>query len=173
MVLALAAVMSTCFVGPASLRGVAPTPLLRGVAPTPLHATMGATSTGTAVDGATDTVEGALVKLFNSYDTTRKGYITLDEFTSAWVAGREYADHNTWESRQARAGARRIRRLFQCEGPTGCLVDVTKETFVGIFGDYYAKRLEHGALASSTAAISEILCNIPQRALFAEMYGSE
>ena len=118
-----------------------------------------------------DTVAGALEELFNSYDTDRKGYITLSDFTSTWTAGRDVdGTDGEWEARQARAGARRIRRLFSCD-PEGCAVDVTKAEFVDHFQTDYDKRMTRGL--AERRAVTEILCNIPKRALFAEMYGSE
>lgn len=118
-----------------------------------------------------NSVGGALSELFDRYDTSRKGYITLTEFTSTWTAGNAYEASGEWEARQARAGARRIQRLFGCNGPDGCAVDVSKEDFVTHFQRDYEKRLSRGL--SERRAIAEIICNIPQRALYAEMYGSE
>lgn len=67
----------------------------------------------------------ALVRLFKAYDHCRAGEISLERLTSRWVRGREdecdvgatsfYSDCNTdmdWEARQARAGSRRMQRLF-------------------------------------------------------------
>ena len=119
-----------------------------------------------------ETVRDALVKLFSAYDTSSTGTISLEEFTSKWVAGRGKSDDEVltdagqdWEARQARAGARRIKRLFT-DGK-----DMTLESFVGHFQDEYEKRIERGL--STGQATAEIVCNMPQQALFAEMYGTE
>eukprot|EP00324_Dicrateria_rotunda_P006607 CAMPEP_0206171410 /NCGR_PEP_ID=MMETSP1474-20131121/42191_1 /ASSEMBLY_ACC=CAM_ASM_001110 /TAXON_ID=97495 /ORGANISM="Imantonia sp., Strain RCC918" /LENGTH=195 /DNA_ID=CAMNT_0053578827 /DNA_START=38 /DNA_END=626 /DNA_ORIENTATION=- len=122
-----------------------------------------------------DTVENvpdALSELFDRLDTSRQGSITLTDFTSTWTAGHENKEYGgQWEARQARAGARRIRRLFGCDGPDGCATDLKKEDFVSHFQGEYDKRMARGL--PERRAVAEILCNIPQRALFAEMYGSE
>lgn len=120
-----------------------------------------------------ETVHDALVKLFSAYDTSSTGSLSLDEFTKKWVDGRGSSGDDEaltdaaqdWEARQARAGARRIRRLFT-NGE-----DVTMESFVGHFQDEYEKRIERGL--STSQATAEIVCNMPQQALFAEMYGTE
>ena len=72
----------------------------------------------------------------------------------------------TWEARQARAGARRITRVFSKKGGR-----MTQREFVEAFSAEYGKRIQRGLPQSR--AVAEILTNMPQRALFQEMYGSE
>ena len=72
----------------------------------------------------------------------------------------------TWEARQARAGARRITRVFSKKGGR-----MTQREFVEAFAADYDKRIQRGLPQSR--AVAEILTNMPQRALFQEMYGSE
>ena len=122
-----------------------------------------------------DSVEAALIRLFDSYDQTKSGAVALDAFTSRWVSERMRTvsrendltgTERTWEARQARAGARRITRVFSKKGGR-----MTQREFVEAFAADYAKRIERGLPQSR--AVAEILTNMPQRALFQEMYGSE
>ena len=71
-------------------------------------------------------------------------------------------------ARQARAGARRIKRLFGGK-PDNTL---TMAEFVGVLASEYDKRLARGGLSLSRA-ISEVESNMPQRAIYAELYGNE
>ena len=48
---------------------------------------------------------------------------------------------------------------------------MTQREFVAAFAGDYAKRIARGLPPSR--AVAEILTNMPQRALFQEMYGSE
>ena len=121
---------------------------------------------------AEDSVPGALVRLFDAYDTRSAGVVPVEVFTSRWVSN---SMANTaqmgatrswdWSARQARAGARRISRLF---APAET---VTQADFVAAFSSEYEKRIARGP--SESRAIAEIYTNMPQRELFAEMYGSE
>ena len=122
-----------------------------------------------------DSVEAALIRLFDSYDQTKSGAVALDAFTSRWVSERMRTvsrendltgTERTWEARQARAGARRITRVFSKKGGR-----MTQREFVEAFAADYAKRIQRGLPPSR--AVAEILTNMPQRALFQEMYGSE
>ena len=122
-----------------------------------------------------DSVEAALIRLFDSYDQTKSGAVALDAFTSRWVSERMRTvsrendltgTERTWEARQARAGARRITRVFSKKGGR-----MTQREFVEAFAADYARRIERGLPQSR--AVAEILTNMPQRALFQEMYGSE
>jgi len=122
-----------------------------------------------------DSVEAALIRLFDSYDQTKSGAVALDAFTSRWVSERMRTvsrendltgTERTWEARQARAGARRITRVFSKKGGR-----MTQREFVEAFSAEYGKRIERGLPQSR--AVAEILTNMPQRALFQEMYGSE
>ena len=63
------------------------------------------------------------------------------------------------------AGARRITRLFKGAR------EITRSEFVSVFANEYEKRVQRG-LAESRA-VAEILTNMPQRALFNQMYGNE
>ena len=122
-----------------------------------------------------DSVEAALIRLFDSYDQTKSGAVALDAFTSRWVSERMRTvsrendltgTDRTWEARQARAGARRITRVFSKKGGR-----MTQREFVEAFAAEYGKRIQRGLPPSR--AVAEILTNMPQRALFQEMYGSE
>ncbi len=122
-----------------------------------------------------DSVEAALIRLFDSYDQTKSGAVALDAFTSRWVSERMRTvsrendltgTERTWEARQARAGARRITRVFSKKGGR-----MTQREFVEAFAGDYGRRIERGLPQSR--AVAEILTNMPQRALFQEMYGSE
>ena len=122
-----------------------------------------------------DSVEAALIRLFDSYDQTKSGAVALDAFTSRWVSERMRTvsrendltgTERTWEARQARAGARRITRVFSKKGGR-----MTQREFVEAFAAEYGKRIQRGLPQSR--AVAEILTNMPQRALFQEMYGSE
>ena len=122
-----------------------------------------------------DSVEAALIRLFDSYDQTKSGAVALDAFTSRWVSERMRTvsrendltgTERTWEARQARAGARRITRVFGKKGGR-----MTQREFVEAFAADYGRRIARGLPPSR--AVAEILTNMPQRALFQEMYGSE
>ena len=124
---------------------------------------------------APDSVEAALIRLFDSYDQTKSGAVALDAFTSRWVSERMRTvsrendltgTERTWEARQARAGARRITRVFSKKGGR-----MTQREFVAAFAADYGRRIERGLPQSR--AVAEVLTNMPQRALFQEMYGSE
>ena len=124
---------------------------------------------------APDSVEAALIRLFDSYDQTKSGAVALDAFTSRWVSERMRTvsrendltgTERTWEARQARAGARRITRVFSKKGGR-----MTQREFVEAFAADYGRRIARGLPPSR--AVAEILTNMPQRALFQEMYGSE
>ena len=100
--------------------------------------------------------------------------MTLEAFTSRWITeqvatadrcNRMTGRDRTWEARQARAGARRIRRLF-----AGAAA-ITQAEFVDAFADEYERRMERGL--SESRAVAEVLSNMPQAALFQQMYGSE
>ena len=140
--------------------------------PRPRAAAAGAKAEG--VDP--DSVSGALVKLFDAYDTRGDGAVPVDVFTSRWVSSQIESDAKgakltgasrewDWSARQARAGARRIAKLF-AHAET-----VSQRDFVATFEAEYAKRVERGLPVSR--AIAEIFTNMPQRELYAEMYGSE
>ena len=140
-------------------------------------ATSTSTASSQAISSTPDSVAGALVKLFNAYDRDATGFIALETLTSRWASERmddytsNYGEQQTnWEARQARAGARRIERLFaQSAASNGGKVPMSE--FVGKFMSEYDKRIERGL--PEGRAVAEINCNLPQRAVFAEMYGSE
>uniref|UniRef100_A0A7S2MRC5 EF-hand domain-containing protein n=1 Tax=Haptolina brevifila TaxID=156173 RepID=A0A7S2MRC5_9EUKA len=127
-----------------------------------------------------NSVTGALVKLFKAYDREGVGEVSLSKLTSRWVASRTdgsslYMPSSgggplEWEARQARAGSRRMHRLFAASA-TGNGGKVSLDEFVGTLVNEYEKRMERGL--SQSRAIAEISTNMPQNAIFAEMYGSE
>ena len=119
------------------------------------------------------TVRAALVKLFKSYDSKATGVLSLDAFYQKWSEDTSWqntlsAGPSDWGARQARAGARRIKRLFGGK-PDNTL---TMAEFVGVLESEYDKRLARGGLSLSRA-ISEVESNMPQRAIYAELYGNE
>lgn len=124
-------------------------------------------------------VTGALVRLFDAFDSDACGYITLKTLQASWRAGRKGIEHRytsgstrdaKWEVRQARAGSRRLARLFSSSA-AGNGGKVSRDEFVAALKSEYEKRMERGL--SNSGAVAEIVCNMPQRALFTEMYGSE
>jgi len=152
------------------LRAAGPPSVAAPAAPAPAS-----TAANFAPTPTPDSVEAALIRLFDSYDQTKSGAVALDAFTSRWVSERMRTvsrendltgTERTWEARQARAGARRITRLFKGQGGR-----MTQKQFVEAFIVDYDKRIAKGLPESR--AVAEILTNMPQRALFQEMYGSE
>ena len=130
----------------------------------------------TSVVADPSSVAGALVKLFDALDSDASGVITLKSFQASWLAGRTggYTTGSRrdakWEARQAAAGSRRISRLFSSSA-AGNRGKVSRDEFVTTLKGEYDKRMERGL--SDSRAVAEITSNMPQRALFAEMYGSE
>lgn len=112
---------------------------------------------------AVSDVVQALTKLFNTYDTDNDGYITMTEMMAG--VKRESVPQNEWSKRQARAGARRMRRRFSKTGK------ISLKEFVSTMSAEFAKRIERGLAIS--VAVAEILANLPERAIYAEVYGSE
>ena len=115
-------------------------------------------------------VEGALTNLFGYYDADSDGYFTIDEMVRADDAVRSTYDSSmsgsAWGARQARAGMRRMRRLF-AKSDSDDDGRVSLGSFVGTLLGEYEKRLERGL--SVATAVAEIESHMPQ----AEMYGYE
>ena len=84
-------------------------------------------------------VEEALYRLFNYYDANNNGHVTLDELVRGSQSIYDHAPQTEWATRQARAGARRMQRLFAraedlCaqDDDASCVEGmISKEHFVG------------------------------------------
>ena len=122
-------------------------------------------------------VEEALYRLFNYYDANNNGRVTLDELVRGSQSIYDHAPQSEWATRQARAGARRMQRLFAraedlCaqDDDASCVTGmISKEHFVGTLRSEFEKRIERGL--SMSRAVAEIEANVPGRV--AEIYGSE
>ena len=110
----------------------------------------------------------ALQKLFAHYDTDSDGFITLDEMLTGSSMIYDHNVQSEWATRQARAGARRMRRLFTRGAAT---VDgkISASEFVGPLQVDFDRRLERGL--SVARAVAEIEANLPGEV--AQLYGSE
>lgn len=111
-----------------------------------------------------DAVRDALSDLFKHYDADKDGVVSLADVTQGdRLPSMTEADRSssTWESRQVRAGERRIRRMFK----DGTL---SANEFVNELSGQFAQRVDRGL--SIGRAVAEIQVHYVSEG---EMYGSE
>ena len=108
-------------------------------------------------------VVDALTKLFKAFDSNGDGFVTL---SSMLLADRSAAaTGGEWESRQARVGSRRLRRLFAEKKK------LSQEQFVRILEEEFNRRIARGL--SVGRAVLEIQVNMPLEGMLAAEYGNE
>ena len=100
-------------------------------------------------------VGGALERLFAYYDADKDGLITLDDMLRGGESIYDRAASTEWATRQARAGARRLRRIFSRGGSDG---RISQERFVSLLQLEFDRRIERGL--SIARAVAEIEANL-------------
>jgi len=111
-----------------------------------------------------DAVRDALSDLFKHYDADKDGVVSLADVTQGdRLPSMTEADRSssTWESRQVRAGERRLRRMFK-DG------SLSANEFVNELSGQFAQRVDRGL--SIGRAVAEIQVHYVSEG---EMYGSE